>query len=78
VVTSADLARRKFAYYVSRHGGDRIVADYLGCSRSYVNLIRRGIRRPGIGIAAAIARVTNIPAEYWDQSFKPRKSHDRR
>lgn len=49
-----------------------MVADKLGCSRSYVCLIRTGERKPGISVAAAIKRVAGIPAEHWDQSRKPR------
>jgi len=78
VTPPVEQARIRFSQYVSQHGGDRAVADMLGCSRSLVCLIRTGQRTPGLSVAAAISRVTKIPAQLWNQERKPRVPSVRR
>lgn len=59
--------RATFKRWVSTVGGSRAAAALLRCSRSYVDMIRSGDRRPGLNIAHRIERLTDgkIPMSDW-------------
>ena len=69
VTTSAGAAemtvRARFIEVVERGGGSRLVARRLACSRSYVDMLRAGSRRPGMRVAHAIEREFGIPMQAW-------------
>lgn len=51
--------RAKFKAWVSEMGGSRAAAEVLRCSRSYIDMLRSGDRRPGLDLAHRIERVTD-------------------
>lgn len=61
--TILDLFRRKVIHF----GGAAQTARALGCTRAYVDMIRRGTRRPGMRVAHAIERLFGIPMQAWLQ-----------
>jgi transcriptional regulator with XRE-family HTH domain len=68
-----DLFREK----VRAHGGSRTSAVLLGCSRSYVDMIIKGDRRPGMRTARAIETLFGIPMQAWvDELPRPRDPAD--
>lgn len=58
-------ARERFRRRVRAHGGSASAARTLGCSRSYVDMIIKGDRRPGMRVAHAIERSFGIPMQDW-------------
>ena len=64
-MTSQKSARERFIASVEKAGGSREVARMLGCSRSYVDMIRNGQRRPGMNTALAIERAFDIRMQDW-------------
>ena len=58
-------ARERFVAAVEQAGGARVVAQRLACSRSYIDMIRAGSRRPGMRVAHAIEREFGIPMQAW-------------
>lgn len=62
--------RAQFQTKVRSLGGSRRCAEALGCSRSYVDMIISGNRRPGMRTARAIEELFGIPMQAWvDQPF---------
>lgn len=57
--------RDLFRQRVNEHGGSRASAASLGCSRSYVDMIIKGSRRPGMRTARAIEELFGIPMQAW-------------
>ena len=57
--------RSIFEAKVRAHGGSRVSAESLGCSRSYVDMIITGTRRPGMRTARAIEILFGIPMQAW-------------
>lgn len=55
----------QFRVAVAGCGGSAQAAKALGCSRAYVDMIRKGSRRPGMRVAHAIERVFGIPMQAW-------------
>lgn len=60
-----ERARDVFRTAVRKAGGARATAKRLRCSRSYVDMLAGGKRRPGLRLAFAIERAFRIPAESW-------------
>lgn len=58
-------ARERFIICVRAAGGAKITAGRLGCTRSYVDMIRLGQRRPGMRVAFAIEREFGIKMQDW-------------
>ena len=58
-------ARERFIAAVEKAGGSRDVARMMGCSRSYVDMIRSGERRPGMRAAYAIEQLFEIRMQDW-------------
>ena len=65
VMPSQKSARERFIASVEKAGGSREVARMLGCSRSYVDMIRSGERRPGMRAAFAIEQLFEIRMQDW-------------
>ncbi len=57
--------RTLFREKVRALGGSRVCAEALQCSRSYVDMIIKGERRPGMRVARAIERLFGIPMQAW-------------
>lgn len=58
-------ARARLSQLVKKLGADE-VARKVGCSRSYVDMLRSGERpRPGLRVAALIERALLIPMSWW-------------
>lgn len=57
--------RAQFRKKVRALGGSRLSAEALGCSRSYVDMIISGNRRPGMRTARAIEELFGIPMQAW-------------
>jgi hypothetical protein len=57
--------RERFRDKVGAHGGSAAAAIALGCSRSYVDMIIKGARRPGMQVARAIEGVFGIAMQEW-------------
>jgi hypothetical protein len=58
-------ARELFRQKVGACGGPAAAATSLGCSRSYVDMIIKGVRRPGMKVARAIEEVFGIAMQAW-------------
>ena len=58
-------ARDTFRAAVRKAGGSVAASKRLRCSRSYVDMIAGGKRRPGLRLAFAIERAFRIPASAW-------------
>lgn len=69
--------RAAFKRWVSEVGGSRAAAALLHCSRSYVDMIRSGDRRPGLNTAHRIERLTDgkIRMPDWLSPTEPGKRH---
>jgi plasmid maintenance system antidote protein VapI len=57
--------RERFRELVGGHGGSAAAAHALGCSRSYVDMIISGARRPGMKVARAIEELFGIAMQEW-------------
>lgn len=59
--------RARFRAWVSSVGGSREAARLLGCSRSYVDMIRSGDRSPGLKTAYRVEKITRgaIKMQAW-------------
>ena len=64
-MSSDKTARERFIEAVLAAGGSKLVAKRLGCSRSYIDMIRIAQRRPGMRIAFGIEREFGIPMKNW-------------
>jgi hypothetical protein len=72
--------RERFRHQVVVHGGSAAAALALGCSRSYVDMIAKGQRRPGMRVARVIQAVFDIAMEDWLEvppPAPPRRPHRR-
>jgi len=58
-------ARERFIECVKEAGGSKKVAARLGVSRSYIDMVRAGQRRPGMNAAAAIEEAFGIRMQDW-------------
>lgn len=59
---------RLFARYLERKNTlDQVIAMDIGIHPSYVGMLAREERTPGLAIAFAIQDVTHIPARSWLQ-----------
>ena len=67
-----DPIRDVFRQRVVAHGGSRVSASALGCSRSYIDMIIKGDRRPGLKTAHAIELLFGIPMQAWVANSLPR------
>lgn len=67
------------AAYMSRESiGDAAFAEAIGCDRSYVNKLRRGVVRPTLDLAGVIEAKTHgaVPMQAWiDSSAAPAPAH---
>lgn len=72
--------RTKFNSWVAKVGGSRAAAAVLRCSRSYVDMLRSGDRRPGLDLAYRIERVTGgaIRMPDWLPATGPGTRHGAR
>jgi transcriptional regulator with XRE-family HTH domain len=59
------VARETFQRKVRDAGGSAAAARALGCSRSYVDMIIKGTRRPGMKVARAIEELFGIAMREW-------------
>ncbi len=57
--------RLQFRDKVRKLGGSKVAARHLGCSRSYVDMIRGGQRTPGMRVAFVIEREFGIRMQEW-------------
>ena len=60
-----DHIRDQFRQRVRAHGGSKASAVSLGCSRSYIDMIIKGDRSPGMKTARAIEVLFGIPMQAW-------------
>ena len=67
-----DPIRDQFRQRVRAHGGSKASAIALGCSRSYIDMIIKGDRRPGMKTARAIEVLFGIPMQAWVDDPLPR------
>ena len=58
-------ARERFIECVKEAGGSKKVAERLGVTRSFVDMIRNGDRRPGMNAASVIEEVFGIKMQDW-------------
>jgi len=58
-------ARERFIECVKEAGGSKKVAEKLGVTRSFVDMIRAGQRRPGMNAASVIEEVFGIRMQDW-------------
>jgi hypothetical protein len=58
-------ASERFALIVKRCGGLGPVAKMLGCSLSFVSMMKNGKRTPGREMAVQIERLWRIRASDW-------------
>jgi len=61
----SEETKDRFRRKVGAHGGSARAAVALGCSRSYVDMIIKGARRPGMKVARAIEEVFGIAMQEW-------------
>lgn len=57
--------REHFAFRVRKIGGTLMAASRLGCTRSHVDMIIAGTRRPSLNMAGRISDAFGIPMEDW-------------
>lgn len=57
--------RARFEVAVVQAGGARAVAQQLGYSRAYIDMIRKGERRPGLRPAVCFERSFGIACADW-------------
>ena len=62
---TAKSARERFIECVKESGGSKKVAERLGVTRSFVDMIRAGQRRPGMNAASVIEEVFGIKMQDW-------------
>ena len=74
---SEKTARDRFIECVKEVGGSKEAAKRLGVTRSYVDMIRSGQRRPGMNAASAIEAAFGIKMQDWvepgTKAGRPRK-----
>ena len=68
---NSQKTRELFRDRVRALGGSRHAADALDCSRSYVDMIIHGDRRPGLVMARMIERLCGIPMRDWVERTVP-------
>ena len=64
-MTALKRARERFIDAVKAAGGSKVVATRLGCSRSFIDMIRAGHREPGMRTALHIQEAFGIPMQDW-------------